>query len=865
MSDTRPRSRSPTVKKTSSDSPKLGPPPHLRQMQSVFSTSASQSPNLQFISSHTEKLNRQRKAKPLSYSEPVQFAVTKTLNGFTERRVRAEGPATKKRKVSKYPRKDDETVLSSRKPVTTFVPVDAWAQIFRRSDLKFLLQARLVCRDFRDILTAQSIWRDARLYNHGDSVPSCPVGLNERQYVNLLAGKGCQVKPCAQSLTKKVYWAFMMRMCESCFKETTQRQDGESEEALLYCELFNRLDPEIKATLPTRLSELLPASNALSIGGVYAQTRPLDRDSQIWRYPDDFRHYCVRIYDYVILKQNFRRNVMVEPSAFLPWARRIWKVTRERVKVARELDVAYRDLFERPRNIREQKEEFFLSQAGALTPPMTRAVLEKMAAYNRVLDTPNAASQRAWDLLAPKIDRPELRAQAEQLLEWDRMDREILSWAEYEEDVDDRLEIHRGKTLEFKLDLMDIPEKSTEQKAIVAIAVKSLAKLLKDNVHDEDLLLMLLQAVRREYETMEDKPEGMNSDGACGEYQLMLDDARMIVEEVLKPHALGQGVVQSKRVLNSLRCMGCIRKDCHKTYNFTNLFIHIRQVHSCYVEAEKHYWRIAVPRKSRIRRYQDSVAWYQIPWPKSFPALPYHRRAMPDIEWNPDIEEDYVQHEPEGAVQFFQHLQVIRQQQTLYHSHAGDLIEAVKVFLHTRLDPDGVIRIALEYAHRRQAERRKENPRVLKISISQLQNWEALLKTITPKFVLRFKCGLCVKDPKSGSRGKQRRETLYSQPLQYLVPHWHRKHRLEDDTLETELIVLPSDLTLQNMITAEDKKLVTEHSRILKKQQITSDDGSPREKHENFTPRERALLKVPTIQSQLNLLFESNDLRNNSK
>lgn len=830
--------------------------PQINAMQTVFNSAVAQPSNLHFISSQTEDL-KQNQLKPLRYSEPVQFAVTKTVNGFTERRVKSEIPPNKKRRISKYPRKDDETVLTARKPVSTFVPVDAWAQIFRRSDLKFLLQARLVCRDFRDILTTQTIWRDARIYCYGDSIPDCPKGLNERQYVNLLSGKGCQVRPCTQNLTKKVYWAYMLRMCESCFKDTTQRQDSECEEAFLYSELFNRLAPEAQGTLPARLSELLPASNVLSIGGVYTQTRPLDRDNQMWRYADDIRHYCVKISDYDSLKQDFRREVMVDPStAFLPWTKRKWNETRERVKSARELDLACRDLFGRHRSLREQKQDFFLEQASTLTPVMSEAMLDKMAAYHRALDTQNAASQRSWDTLVAKIDKPELRAQAKQLLEWDRVDREPSRWTIDEEDVDDRLELHRGRIFEFKPEPVDMQERSPEQKAVLSIAEKAMDRLF-DKVHDEDLLLLLLQTVRHEYENTKPKPRGLNSDGTQGEYRLMLDDARMVVEDVLRPRVQAQGVVRSKRVLNSLRCIGCTRTDCHKTYNFINLFIHIRQLHSCYVETGFHYWKFAVPRKSRIRRYSDPVAWYQLPWPKSMPALPYHRKASLGTAWNPDIEEEYICHEPEEAVQFFEKLEVIRNHHNHYHSLASDLLEAVKVLLPTKLDPDCITRIAIEYATRRQVEPSQEGTKDLKLSIAQLESWESLLKTLTPKFGLRFKCGLCLKDPKSGNRGKQKRETLYSQPLQALVPHWHRKHRLEDDSLESELIVLTSDSALNKTITAEDSKLVAEHNRILKKQQAVVDDENGREKREKLVPREKALLEIPTIRSRLNLLFES--------
>lgn len=820
------------------------------RMQTVFNTSASQATKVQFVTSQSTTSSYKKSAKSLTYSEPIQFAVTKTVTGFTERKVKSEWHPNKKRRISKYPRREDDMILTCRKPVSAFVPIDAWAQIFRRSDLKFLLQAQLVCKDFRDILSAQSMWRDARLYNYGAAIPGCPTGLNEKQYANLLVGRGCQVKPCTQKLTKKVYWAFMLRMCESCFKDSTQRQDDDCEEAAIYGELLSQLEHEIKGTLPARLCELLPASNVLGIGGVYTQTRPLDRDNQMWRYPDDARHYCTRIVDYEALKHNFRQNVMNEPSQFLRWAKHTWSETRSRVLMARELDIGCRDLLDRSRNLREEKQDFFLDQAEMLVPPMTRPVLEKMAAYHRALDTPNAASQRAWDTLAAKINKPELRAQASTLVQWDQ---ESSLYTE-EEGVDDRLAVHRGQIRIIKPDFSNNAGKSSEQKVVLELAEEILEELW-DTVHDEDLLLMLLRNVRQGYEDMNPKPEGINNDGERGEYRLMLDDARMVVEEVLKPSVTNKGIVRSKRVLSGLRCIACTRTDCHKTYNFTSLFMHIRQAHACYVDNNLHYWKLAVPKKSCVRHYENLVAWYQLPWPKSMPALPYHQRAVAGAVWDPDVEDGYVQHESEEAVHFFEQLQAVRDPRSEKYEMSDDLVEAVKILLPTRLGPDCIVRVALEYASRRQADLVQENAVGLKLSISQLENWELSLKAVTLKFQLKFKCGLCLKDPKSGSRGKQKRETLYSQPLQSLIPHWHRKHRLEDDIWEPELIVLPSDLVLQNTVTTEDMKLTAEHNRILSKQQVSQREKGTGDIQEKVTPRESALLEIPTIKSRLRILF----------
>lgn len=145
-----------------------------------------------------------------------------------------EPKATKKRKAvpAEKPIKRAKvcTRLGAKRPVKTFVPIDIWLQIFRFVEPKQLFEMRTVCQEFYNCLkNKQMPWRECRIAFFGKSIPPPPDGLKpgreEQMYMDLLAGHTQSCMSCGtveeNRKARKVYWAFLRRWCESCFKEKT--------------------------------------------------------------------------------------------------------------------------------------------------------------------------------------------------------------------------------------------------------------------------------------------------------------------------------------------------------------------------------------------------------------------------------------------------------------------------------------------------------------------------------------------------------------------------------------------------------------------------------------------------------------------
>ena len=101
---------------------------------------------------------------------------------------------------------------------------DVWIRIFSFCDPKFLLEARTIDKHRCRLLSEYSmIWTESRMNHYGSDMPACPKGLTEKQYVELLAGRGCQNSKCSKEETQKVHWIFQLRLCTECLAEKTMR------------------------------------------------------------------------------------------------------------------------------------------------------------------------------------------------------------------------------------------------------------------------------------------------------------------------------------------------------------------------------------------------------------------------------------------------------------------------------------------------------------------------------------------------------------------------------------------------------------------------------------------------------------------
>jgi len=786
-------------------------------------------------------------------SRQFVFAANKSTVAFTERREdRSASPAPKRRRTKKYPH-DDKLAINVRKPIKTYVPIDAWVLIFQRCHPKFLLDARLVCRDFRDVLKSQTIWREARQHTFEALTDlGCPEGLTEMQYVDLLVNRGCQIKPCIRQETRKIYWPFMLRMCENCLAQQVQGGWNHSLEVAAYRKYRLDLEPEVRDTIPELLMSLLPAG--IMMCGKWVEPRRLRADKQMWEFEGDSYHVMAR--DYERLKSEFKQEVMSEPANFLPWVRKKWHATRGRMALAKTLSGLDWNLILKRGSNRDEKAQFFEDRAQELNPPMSPAVLSKMAAYHNVVDNSNAPSLRSWDVLAQKIDQAELRAQAEQLLEWEQLSDKLRATMTCTDGVSsrllhDKLFEHRNTMEATGPPKLRRKQRVPEQEVVMRIAQHELDGLL-DKVHDEDVLLLLLNNVRKSYEALESKPQGLNGDGSRGEYRLLLDDARMVVHEVLAPRTANKSSTRVKSIMASLRCVGCTRQDARRLDTFEQLVFHVRNTHAKYVGPDMHFWKWAVPVQSYFRRSKDPVAWYQIPWPKSMPALPAHRKARKDMVWDPDEEQEYVERPIEETLDLFGDLEAIGDSSIAAADFTGNFCHAVATLAETRLESQCTMRLALEYARKRQGQDGQQWSSSVVLSPATLHKLAVASSGLASNLTFEFECGLCSKeqgDEHSEGEVHSRRD------LDNLNSHWRYVHQLEDHEQTQNLVSLPLDLEVHRSMTRLDAKLQAQKARAESKEKKLGAGGDHHEGSGARDPRCATLLSIPSIQSRFDRLF----------
>ena len=166
-----------------------------------------------------------------SYAHPRTNLCSNTNQTFAPLRTKQvvfvdsdyeESNAKKKHKSEGCSRK---TTFNIARPVKNSgsIHLDAWRLIFDHSDLRFLQEAKTVCKSFYNVLKDEQIWRRCRLNQFGTGCPAPPADLTEQQFAALLVGKGCQQRSCARMRSSKVYWAFRLRLCLDCLKRSTIR------------------------------------------------------------------------------------------------------------------------------------------------------------------------------------------------------------------------------------------------------------------------------------------------------------------------------------------------------------------------------------------------------------------------------------------------------------------------------------------------------------------------------------------------------------------------------------------------------------------------------------------------------------------
>jgi hypothetical protein len=103
---------------------------------------------------------------------------------------------------------------------------DLWMLILEFTPPSFLRKARLLNKEFKSMVDQyESIFVNQRKANYGEDMPDAPTGLTQRQYNDLLGGKGCLERGCDDEKASRTHWSWAKRWCWNCWKSKIERED----------------------------------------------------------------------------------------------------------------------------------------------------------------------------------------------------------------------------------------------------------------------------------------------------------------------------------------------------------------------------------------------------------------------------------------------------------------------------------------------------------------------------------------------------------------------------------------------------------------------------------------------------------------
>ncbi|KIW12394.1 hypothetical protein PV08_09671 [Exophiala spinifera] len=749
-------------------------------------------------------------------------------------------PPSKKRKceqkraVARSTKKRTTTVLRPSRPlkISDQVNGDVWHLILGYCEPKQLLEAKLISKDFNTRLNKHStIWRKSRLDHFGKDIPECPTGLTEQQYVYLLVGRGCQNPNCPRDQTVRVAWVFQLRLCADCFKQKTIRV----EDLLEHRRHFINPDPNQPADPSplwgSLLSDLLP--QARTDGRRYGGPRVVDVSRNMWTQ-DVWRQYVFleSAYtkletEYLALRQTNPTNTVVKE-----WLERTYEKVMAFMKEAAELEKWNATQSQDKPDYYQIRGDFFEERAAALNPPIEHDVLWNMAAFRNFLKIQSPPTERSWARLQSQI--LPYRQQAEQVLEYkEMMDDAPLSYEDVDGPSRDTLrlwmDLKRHRQVRKRVPCYFQPEQSF----VLRLAQKELQRCLDSGIADEDLLLLTLHNVYVAYQQLEHRPIGLNYDGTRGPYQLSLDDARMIVEDVIEAK-IDPTSQRGSMVFSQLRCRGCRRRDFTKTWSFTDAFEHILNTHAMLVGEGIEFWRFAVPfirEQADWRPTPDEVnaaksidrfPWYSLPWPECLPLVPVHREPWKLDKWQPSTSETYIELEKPPTISAFQG-RAPASNSFAKTDFVGNIRFAAQVLNGARLNDECQMKIALTYAMERWKLILWTKPPLDLFSSSM-----AAIQEVNPTISLQFRCGICVKE---GVVNQNARQVKYRIAADDLLAHWRTKH--QDQLDWTEAINLPSDNEVERILDKADTKLQQEKDAAHQRKARMDEDIRKRPKLKN--------------------------------
>ena len=550
---------------------------------------------------------------------------------------------------------------------------------------------------------------------------------------------------------------------------------------------------QIEPTEPVRLLECIPA--ALFAGGKYKGTKRNPPDA--WAGAG---HTMYVAEDVANIKAAFK--ALIESGASeeekTAWIDLKSQEISELSNKIRDIEAwEKRKALETPK-FRNTRSEFFSEKAKALTPPIPMNVLDRMTSFCMALDSNRAPNDAQWNVLRPKLltDLPEAQ----------RLARISQAEQDYQNGLNPpEIELYRN------LHHHRNQESTTEQRYVLNLARRSLEAVVARGVADTDFALAVLRHVHVTYGRIErsDRPIGICSDGRRKPYELMLDDAKMIVEKVIVPHIdTWTDVTRIVAAKERFKCSACQRKDCVTRYSFEAAFGHINAKHS---RRTGEYSML----RSAIAHPPDHVfPWYTVRWPINLPIQPDHHPLQRGYRWDPDEANDYIEAPRAGTVSAFEG----RRPTDVLNLEPTDITGNIKFvagkLVSTRLEPDYQTKIAVEFALRRYATVHGQmQPPMPDI----LNAYNALIDTPNRNVLNRLRCRKCLRDvhcPRTAKFVKS------PQPFTELYDHYQGKH-LELPWVHN-MMALPSDTEVKDALELDDDQLKAEKTAVTKKEEARS-------------------------------------------
>lgn len=542
----------------------------------------------------------------------------------------------------------------------------------------------------------------------------------------------------------------------------------------------------------------------------YMRPRSVDMSTNAWASAHSLRQYVFLKSAYLCLESEHLTFLQSQPSPaqLATWTDTIHTKTMEFMVEVDHLESWHKLQKLSDANVHNTRERFFIARAAELSPPLKRGVLWRMAAFRRILKVQTPPTERSWKTLKAKILPYRLHAELVEKFDLDmmkassdRFSQSILPFS-----TPDTIKLYRQLHEYRSGQKTGRRALKPEQEFVLELGRREFTRCLDNKVADADLVLLCLKNVFDTYCSLQEVPEGMNYDGKFGPYRLSLDDARMIVAEVMEKQ-IPRNSPRGGTVFQNLRCRGCRRTDFTRNWSFVDGFEHILHMHATVVGQGLEFWQFAVPYAQDLeQRFAErdygaastGFPWYAVPWPRCLPLVPGHQDPWTLDSWHPAISTPFVEQPPAATISAFENRKP-HATELAENDFVGNLLHAAKTLNRIWLEGPCQMKIALKYAVDLYSQAEASEP-----LLSTFADCLDSFHDANPGIELRFRCGVCVGE---SSVYRTARQVKYKISLEGLLAHWEEKHADGGSLWSQSLMQLPSAAEVRQQIHDADQKL----------------------------------------------------------